>query len=60
MSEGESAFLYLAELRDSVIDIREQFIPIYLSIKIANSLELIHPRIPDSKDLNIFTTDFLT
>lgn len=61
LSEGESAFFYLAEFRDSVVDIREQFplIPIDLTIKIASVLGVAHPSIPDSKDLNILTTDFL-
>lgn len=61
LSEGESAYLYLAEFRDSVVDIREQFplIPIDLSVKIASYLGVTHPAIPDSKVLNVLTTDFL-
>ncbi|MBU2223430.1 MAG: TnsA endonuclease N-terminal domain-containing protein, partial [Gammaproteobacteria bacterium] len=61
LSEGESAYLYLAEFRDSVVDIREQFplIPLDLSIKIASFLGVTHPTIPDSKVLNVLTTDFL-
>tara|TARA_Y100001970_G_scaffold283287_1_gene398023 strand:- start:3078 stop:3902 length:825 start_codon:yes stop_codon:yes gene_type:complete len=61
LSEGETSFLYLAEFRDSVVDIREQFplLPIDLSIKIANTLDLRHPTIPDSKVLNVLTTDCL-
>lgn len=61
LSEGESAYFYLAEFRDSVIDIREQFplLPIDLSIKIADTLEVVHPTIPNSTVLNVLTTDFL-
>ena len=61
LSEGESAYFYLAEFRDSVIDIREQFplLPIDLSIKIASYLGVIHPTIPKSKTLNVMTTDFV-
>jgi len=61
LSEGETAFFYLAEFRDDVIDIREQFplLPIDLSIRIANQLGLKHPTIPDSKCLNLMTTDFV-
>ncbi|MCY7296243.1 TnsA endonuclease N-terminal domain-containing protein [Alteromonas sp. a30] len=61
LSEGESAYFYLAEYRDSVIDIREQFplLPIDLSIKIASYLGVVHPTIPDSKALNVMTTDFV-
>jgi len=61
LSEGESAYFYLAEFRDNVVDIREQFplLPIDLSIKIANFLGVSHPTIPKSKVLNVMTTDFL-
>lgn len=61
LSEGESAYFYLAEFRNSVVDIREQFplIPIDLSIKIASNLGVAHPSIPESKVLNVLTTDFL-
>ena len=63
LSEHESSFFYLAEFCDSVIDIREQFplLPLNLSVKIAQQLDVPHPIIfpSKSKEFNIMTTDFL-
>ncbi|MDN8558365.1 TnsA endonuclease N-terminal domain-containing protein [Citrobacter werkmanii] len=61
MSSIESQFFYLAEFSDSVIDIREQFplLPLTLSHKIAVTLGVEHPKIPVSGEPNIMTTDFL-
>ncbi|MFB1074937.1 TnsA endonuclease N-terminal domain-containing protein [Vibrio diabolicus] len=61
LSEQESCFFYLAEFSDSVIDIREQFplLPLSLSLKIAQSLGIEHPKHPVTKDPVIMTTDFL-
>ncbi|MEZ9440783.1 TnsA endonuclease N-terminal domain-containing protein [Vibrio atlanticus] len=64
LSEQESCFFYLAEFSDSVIDIREQFplLPLSLSLKIAQSLGIEHPKHPKhpiTKDPVIMTTDFL-
>lgn len=61
LSEQESCFFYLAEFSDSVIDIREQFplLPLSLSLKISKSLDIEHPKHPITKDPVIMTTDFL-
>ncbi|MCH4296134.1 TnsA endonuclease N-terminal domain-containing protein [Shewanella sp. 3B26] len=63
LSEHESSFFYLAEFSESVIDIREQFplLPLALSIKIAQTLGVDHPKNPNRKDgtPNVMTTDFL-
>ena len=61
LSEHESCFFYLAEFSDSVIDIREQFplLPLSLSLKISQSLSVEHPKHPITKDPIIMTTDFL-
>lgn len=60
-SEHESCFFYLAEFCDSVVDIREQFplLPLTLSVKIAKILDVKHPAHPQSKELSLMTTDFL-
>jgi hypothetical protein len=60
-SEHESCFFYIAEFCDSVIDIREQFplLPLDLSVKIAQTLDVKHPTNPRSKIFNIMTTDFV-
>ena len=61
LSEAESCFFYLAEFSDKVIDIREQFplLPIELTIKIAKLLDVAHPTVPKSQELNVMTTDFV-
>ena len=59
LSQIETQFFYLAEFSDSVIDIREQFLPLDLSSKIAKTIGIKHPRISPAKDLNVMTTDFL-
>ncbi|GAM72609.1 Tn7-like transposase TnsA [Vibrio sp. JCM 19236] len=61
LSEQESCFFYLAEFSSSVIDIREQFplLPLTLSLKIAQSLDIEHPKHPRTKEPIIMTTDFL-
>ncbi|WP_436322905.1 TnsA endonuclease N-terminal domain-containing protein [Vibrio cidicii] len=61
LSEQESCFFYLAEFSDSVIDIREQFplLPLTLSLKISKLLDVEHPKHPTTKDPIIMTTDFL-
>ena len=61
LSEQESCFFYLAEFSESVIDIREQFplLPLSLSLKISQLLDIEHPQHPKSKDPIIMTTDFL-
>lgn len=61
LSSIESQFFYLAEFSDSVVDIREQFplLPLNLSQKIAATLGVEHPMVPNSAEPNIMTTDFL-
>ncbi|MGI9887567.1 TnsA endonuclease N-terminal domain-containing protein [Vibrio chagasii] len=61
LSEQESCFFYLAEYSDSVIDIREQFplLPLSLSLKVAQTLGVDHPKHPVTKTPVIMTTDFL-
>ncbi|MEZ9131633.1 TnsA endonuclease N-terminal domain-containing protein [Vibrio breoganii] len=61
LSEQESCFFYLAEFSESVIDIREQFplLPLSLSLKTAKTLGVDHPQHPRSKNPIVMTTDFL-
>ncbi len=61
LSENESCFFYLAEFCDSIIDIREQFplLPLDLSVKIAKTIGVAHPIVPQTKSLHLMTTDFL-
>ncbi len=61
LSEQESCFFYLAEFSNSVVDIREQFplLPLSLSLKISKLLDVEHPKHPISKDPIVMTTDFL-
>ncbi len=61
LSQNETAFFYLAEYADAVVDIREQFplLPLEFSNKIANILDIDHPRVPKTKELNVMTTDFV-
>lgn len=61
LSEHESCFFYIAEFCDSIIDIREQFplLPLNLSVKIAKTIGVNHPVIPNTKSLNVVTTDFV-
>jgi hypothetical protein len=61
LSSNESEFFYLAEFSDSVIDIREQFplLPLNVSQKIAATLGVEHPKVPNTRVPNIMTTDFL-
>lgn len=61
LSEQETCFFYLAEFSNSVIDIREQFplLPLTLSLKISQLLDIEHPKHPVIKDPIIMTTDFL-
>jgi hypothetical protein len=61
LSQLECACFYQAEFLDHVIDIREQFplLPLSLSMKIAETLGIQHPRIPTTNTPSIMTTDFL-
>jgi hypothetical protein len=61
LSNLETQLFYLAEFSESVIDIREQFplLPLTLSSKIAKSIDIDHPVVPKSQELNVLTTDVL-
>ena len=61
LSNLETQFFYIAEFSDLVLDIREQFplLPLTLSSKIAKTINIAHPVVPKSKELNLITTDFL-
>lgn len=61
LSQNETQFFYLAEFSDSVVDIREQFplLPLELTYKLAQTIGIEHPRVPNTKELNVVTTDFL-
>lgn len=61
LSQLETQCFLLAEFGDLVIDIREQFplLPLTLSNKIAETLNIAHPKVPSSKELNVMTTDLL-
>lgn len=61
LSEQETCFFYLAEFSDSVIDIREQFplLPLSLSLNISKTLDIEHPKNPKTKEPIVMTTDFL-
>ncbi|WP_337018684.1 TnsA endonuclease N-terminal domain-containing protein [Leclercia sp. AS011] len=61
LSQTESACFYQAEFLDRVVDIREQFplLPLSLSMKIAETIGIQHPRIPTTKTPSIMTTDLL-
>ncbi|MDR3105152.1 MAG: TnsA endonuclease N-terminal domain-containing protein [Yokenella regensburgei] len=64
MSSIESDFFYQAEFNESVVDIREQFplLPLTLTERIANHIGVKHPTIKGIKGpaaLHVMTTDFL-
>ncbi|MBO9489853.1 Tn7 transposase TnsA N-terminal domain-containing protein [Endozoicomonas sp. G2_1] len=63
LSPNESNFFYLAEFDNDVLDIREQFplLPLTLTTAIAKHLGVKHPQVPfvTGGMLNLMTTDFL-
>lgn len=61
LSENESSLFYLAEFRDDVVDIREQFplLPLDLSVRISKIIGIEHPKLHRNKELWVVTTDFL-
>ncbi len=61
LSSIESEFFYIADFSGSVLDIREQFplLPLTLSQRIASTICVKHPIHPESKSPIIMTTDFL-
>lgn len=61
LSKLETQCFLLVEFADSVIDIREQFplLPLTLSNKIAKTLNIPHPKVPSTKELHVMTTDLI-
>lgn len=61
LSPGEKSFFYLIEFDERVIDIREQFplLPLSLAISNADALGIRYPKIPRTKTPWVMTTDFL-
>lgn len=61
LSQLESQFFYLSEFSNAVIDIREQYplLPLTLSKKIADEIGVEHPRSPKTGLPIVMTTDFL-
>ncbi len=61
LSKQETVFFYLAEFSDVVVDIREQFplLPLDFSVRIAKTIGVDHPEVPDTKNKHLMTTDFL-
>ena len=61
LSKNETAFFYILDASDKVIDIREQYplLPVTETVEIADSLGYRHPRDPVSKYPYVMTTDFI-
>ena len=61
LSQGESEFFRLAEYGAKVVDIREQFplLPMTLGKRIAEALGVKFPKVPGTDTDHIMTTDFV-
>ena len=61
LSRHETAFFYIVQDSDSVLDIREQFplLDVLDTVRIAESAGIRHPRDPVSKYPNVLTSDFV-
>ena len=60
LSDHETNLFYLYDWMDCITDIREQFpLDQELTMKIAESIGVKHPRCPASTDINVMTTDFV-
>lgn len=61
LSPSEKSFFYLIEFHEQVVDIREQFplLPLSLAMSNADALGIRYPKIPKTKTPWIMTTDFL-
>lgn len=61
LSGFETAFFYILDASDKVLDIREQFplLPLESTLRIADELGIRHPRDPVSKYPYVFTSDFV-
>ncbi len=61
LSGFETAFFYILDASDKVLDIREQFplLPLEATLRIADELGIRHPRDPVSRYPYVFTSDFV-
>ncbi|HGO4533111.1 TPA: TnsA endonuclease N-terminal domain-containing protein [Klebsiella pneumoniae] len=61
LSEGETCCFFQAEFLDRVVDVREQFplLPISLCRNIADVIGIRYPKIPTTRTPVVMTTDFL-
>lgn len=61
MSRNELMYLYLLEWSPIVIDIREQYplLPQERTLEIAEELGIEHPKVPNSHENIVMTTDFM-
>lgn len=61
LSNIESSFFYNAEIKSSVLDIREQFplFPLDLVMRLADEAGIEYPKDPKTKSPIVMTTDFL-
>jgi len=61
LSEGESCCFFQAEFLERVVDIREQFplLPLSLCMSVAEQLGIRYPRIPATSTPVVMTTDLL-
>ena len=61
LSRNETAFFYILDASDKVLDIREQFplLPVTETVQLAEILGIRHPRDPVSRFPYVMTTDFV-
>src|SRR6266481_8378832 len=61
MSNLEASYFYILEQSSSVADIREQFplLPLHETLAIAEQCGIKHPRVPNTTEPIVMTTDFL-
>lgn len=61
LSRNETAFFYILDASDKVIDIREQYplLPVTETVEIADGLGIRHPRDPVNRYPYVMTTDFV-
>lgn len=61
LSQGEKSFFYLIEFHEHVVDVREQFplLPLSLAMSNAQAMGIRYPKIPKTQTPWVMTTDFL-
>lgn len=61
LSRNETAFFYILDASDKVMDIREQFplLPVTETVRISEEIGVRHPRDPHSRYPYVMTSDFL-